>query len=180
MSDYELGLKIVEEHEVGLFLEAYAEATGEPLTLEAPSERPDFLCRRPTGNLVGVELTRAMRNPEPTQADLILSNEYFAGPHDTLDRIVGTIERKEGKRSTGEWTCRDSTILVLQVDCPLSSLASVLEGQGPEEFAEGHGFEEIWVTDQSELDAYGAVEVFCLYPEELWGYYERDRGKPYG
>jgi hypothetical protein len=180
VSDHELGKKIIEEEELNLFLEAYAGATDECLTLEARGERPDFLCRRPSGQRVGIELTRAMRAPDVAQGVLILSNDPFADAGSTLDRIVGAIEHKDSKRSTGDWSCRDRTILVLQVDCPLSELAPRLEDYGPEEFAEDHGFEEIWVSDQAELDAYGAVEVFCLYPEDLWGYYERDRGKPYG
>lgn len=28
--------------------------------------------------------------------------------------------------------------------------------------------------------AYQQVELFGLYPESVWGHYERDRGKPYG
>lgn len=49
------------------FLSARTSATGEELTLVADSEAPDFVCKRPSGELVGVEHTRIEYNPERTE-----------------------------------------------------------------------------------------------------------------
>ncbi len=32
-----------------------------------------------------------------------------------------------------------------------------------------HGFAEIWLADYTGLEAYGDIELFCLYPSEQWG-----------
>jgi hypothetical protein len=64
MSDQELGKKMIEEEELYLFLDAYAIVTGDCLGCVQQSERPDFICERSDGSLVGVELTRIMRHPE--------------------------------------------------------------------------------------------------------------------
>ena len=42
MSDYELGMKMVEEEELYLFFEAYELLTGETLQIASQRERPDF------------------------------------------------------------------------------------------------------------------------------------------
>jgi len=180
MSDYELGMKMVEEWHLELFREAYEVATGQRLTLVGLGERPDFICRRPNGRLVGIELTQVVRDPASATADSILRGREFADAYETSDRIYATIQQKERKRSTGQWRQRDRTVLVLTVmDCPLSELAPFLDGLGPEDFGP-HGFSEVFISDHSELDAYGAVELFGLHPRRLWGHFEWYRGKPYG
>jgi len=47
---------------------------------------------------------------------------------------------------------------------------------------ESYGFDEIWIADYTGLEAYGDIELFCLYPSEWWGFYERPNpyAKPYG
>ena len=101
-------------------------------------------------------------------------------PRTALESLADTIDRKDGKRRTGEWAQRGNTILVLQLHrCPLSDLVPYLEDVGRWEFT-GHGFREVVIADHSELDAYGAVELFGLFPRRLWGHHERYRGKPYG
>jgi hypothetical protein len=65
------------------------------------------------------------------------------------------------------------------MDCPLSDLHRYLDRSSPQDYAD-LGFVEIWVADYSELEAYGTIELFGLYPPEFWGYHELDRGKPYG
>jgi hypothetical protein len=61
------------------------------------------------------------------------------------------------------------------MECPLGEFDSELEPP-----PDPHGFKEIWLADYSELEAYGNIELFCLHPDRLWGYYESVRGKPYG
>jgi hypothetical protein len=60
-------MKMVEQVELDLFLEAYREVTGERLEfVDDVRERPDFLCRRESGEVVRVELTKVMRTPSST------------------------------------------------------------------------------------------------------------------
>jgi hypothetical protein len=180
VNDYELGMKMVEEEDLFLFLDAYEVVTGQKLGIAVWGERPDFICRRPNGKLVGVELTAVRRDPESAVADRIMRGSEFADEYETLDRIFWAIERKDRKRGTGDWRLRRDTILVLQLmDCPLSELSAFLEDADPSDFG-GHGFKEVWIADHSELDAYGNVELFGLYPRRLWGHFEIARGKPYG
>lgn len=183
MSDTELGKKMVEEEDLYLFLEAYEATTGEVLTSSSleRSERPDFLCQRPDGKVIGVELTKVMRDPESASWNNIMNKTEFRDVWDASDNIYFTAERKGQKLKVGNWQHPDNTILILQVmDCPLSDLHCYLEyGYSPEDYA-NIGFSEIWVADYSEIDVYSVIELFCLYPERWWGYHKRWRGKPYG
>jgi hypothetical protein len=162
---------MVEEQDLYLFTEAYEFATGERLEIASWRERPDFLCRRPSGRIVGVELTAVMP-PTGFWGD--------ARPLTALETLSDAIDKKEGKRRTGQWAQRRNTILVLQLHGrPLDDLARHLNDLGPKEFT-AHGFREVLIADHSELDAYGVVELFGLFPRRLWGHHERYRGKPYG
>jgi len=92
-------------------------------------------------------------------------------------RILEAIADKESKRRQADWKLKDNTILVVQtMDCPLRLLEPELE---PDLFRD-HGFEEVWLADYSELEAYDNIELFCLHPTALWGRYSPERGKPYG
>jgi hypothetical protein len=172
---------MVEKEELRVFLEVYEVVTGDHLEHVATSERPDFVCMRPDGTLVGVELTKIMRDPESATWDKIMKYQEFRDAMDANDNIWSTAEYKSRKLKAGNWQHAENTILVLQVmDCPLSDLHRYLEdGSSPQDYAD-LGFVEIWVADYSELEAYGTIELFGLYPQEFWGYHELDRGKPYG
>lgn len=182
MSDQDLGKKMVEEEELSYFLEAYKGAVYEYLTCDlfGRSERPDFICKRPDGTPVGVELVKVMRDQRDAQADLVLdAREFMDGGH-AMDMAYFMLRRKEKKRRQADWGLPDNTILVLQfVDCPISDL--YLEDDIKGDY-ESHGFDEIWIADYTGLEPYGDIELFCLYPTEWWGYYERPNPgrKPYG
>lgn len=181
MSDQQRGKKMVEQEDLYLFLEAYKHTTGESLDFLGESERPDFICQRADRTPVGVELTKVMRTPQSASWDRILDGQEFRDVADTNDAIWFTAENKSRKLKAGPWQHAGCTILVLQVmDCPLSELHRYFEDStSPDDYAE-LGFSEVWVADYSELDAYGEIELFGLFPERSWGYYERWRGKPYG
>jgi hypothetical protein len=191
MSDQEICKKSDEIEALHLFLEAYMDTTGKSLTLVECSERPDFICKRPDGTLVGVELTRVMRDPESTTCDLIMMRQDFRDAADASLAIWTTAEDKSRKLKAGNWCHADNTILVLQaMDCPLSEgnlpLRSVSalcwfleDGSSPDDYAD-LGFSEVWVADYSELDAFRVIELFGLYPQRWWGYHQWHRGKPYG
>jgi hypothetical protein len=182
LSDRELGKKMIEEEELFHFLEAYKENVEEYLSYGfGRSERPDFICYRPDGTPVGVELVRVMRDPMLAQAEYILDWIDFMDSESAVDMLYRMIEKKEEKRCQPDWTLPDNTILVIQfVDCPVTNLYQLDEGL-KDDF-KSYGFDEIWIADYTGLEAYGDIELFCLYPSEWWGFYERSNPvrKPYG
>ncbi|CAB1065513.1 hypothetical protein D1BOALGB6SA_10310 [Olavius sp. associated proteobacterium Delta 1] len=181
-SDKELGKKTVEEEELFSFLEAYKHVVKEHLSYSfGRNERPDFICYRPDETPVGVELVRVMRDPREAQADLILDRIEFMDGEKALEMLYHKIEEKNEKRQQADWDLPDNTILVLQfVDCPISDL-HFLDESLKKDF-ESYGFDEIWIADYTCEEAYGAIDLFCLFPPEWWGYYERQghSWKPYG
>jgi len=169
--------KLVEEIELEYFLEAYSLGTRE-LAVLSSSERPDFICSASDGSAVGLELVKIVRgDPQSKWADEVFFGRLHMEPGEVLWHIAGNVKGKDSKRSEPDWNFRDSTILVVQVmECPLRLFRSELDPN----CLPHHGFEEIWLADYSELDAYGNVELFCMHPTRLWGYYPSTRGKPYG
>ncbi|MDY7001041.1 MAG: hypothetical protein SVS15_04575 [Thermodesulfobacteriota bacterium] len=172
MSDKELGKKMAEEEALLCFLDAYKEVVEEYLSYGfARQERPDFICYRPDETLVGVELVKIMSDPRDVQMDA----------DEALKMLYRMIEKKDEKRREADWDLPDNTILVLQfVECPISSLYS-LDDSLKGDF-EAYGFDEIWIADYTGEEAYGDIELFCLYPPEWWGFCERSNPcrKPYG
>jgi hypothetical protein len=182
-SDFKLGSehgrakKMAEEIDLGYFLAAYAQATRRTLRCLESSERPDFICAKSDRSTVGLELVRVTRDPESRWADEVFFRRDHMDPGEALWRVSEAIAVKESKRQQSDWKLKENSILVIQtMDCPLTLLDSELE---PELFR-GHGFGEVWLADYSELEAYGTVGLFCLYPTDLWGWYPSERGKPYG
>jgi hypothetical protein len=169
--------KMVEGVEAGYFLDACSLALDRDLAVLSSSERPDFVCAASDGSAVGLELVKVVRDPQSKWADEVFFDRLHMEPGEVLWRIAENVREKESKRSEPDWKFPDSTILVVQVmDCPLRLFRSELHP----DCLPHHGFEEIWLADYSELDAYGNVELFCMHPTRLWGYYPSTRGKPYG
>jgi hypothetical protein len=110
MSDYDRGKKMVEEEELRMFLEVYEAVTGDHLECVATSERPDFVCIRPDGTLVGVELTKVMRDPESATSDKIMKYQEFRDAMDAADSIWFTAEYKSRKLKAGNWQHAENTI----------------------------------------------------------------------
>lgn len=179
MSDQTFGKKEVERTELRSFLDAYREFTGERLSIEGDGERPDFICRRPSGSNIGIELTKVIRDPHSAFADKYLNRQLFMDPFDALDRIYVAFDRKN-EEITG-WSYHDDVILVIQLmNCPLSELQVSLDQELQSDYANSR-FIEVWIADYTGLEAYGLIELFGLYPLERWGYYARpDFLKPYG
>jgi len=183
MSDQDIGKKMIEEQKLLSFLDAYKEVVEDYLSYGfGRCERPDFICYRTDGTKVGVEFVRIMRDPRDAQADYILDRKEFMDSEEAMEMVYDIIEKKEKQRHQPDWNLSNNTILVLQfVDCSISNLLYILNDSIKKDF-ESYGFEEIWIADYTGEEAYGDIELFCLYPLELWGYYERQNPnrKPYG
>lgn len=164
--DNENEKKHVERMELDYFVDAYEFAIGEKLTPIAATESPDFYCQRADGTVIGLELTKVMNSLE--------SEDYMTGM-EALDKLYESLDRKKGLAS-------ENIILVLQlVDCPIAELEYLLDESLKNDFG-SCGFAEIWLADYTGIEACGDIELFCLYPSEQWGYYQRPypERKPYG
>src|SRR5438270_6261765 len=105
-----------EREHLEYFLSARASATEEELTLLSQSESPDFICKRPTGELVGIEHTRIEYRPERTA--ILESCGTYGGELDNFAVIwaaARAIAAKECKRRKAHWKHPDATILVLDL-----------------------------------------------------------------
>lgn len=176
--DKELGKKTVEETELEYFLDAYKYATGQRLELVYRQEKPDFICKRPNGILVGVELTWVTRDPTDAQWDAIIEKKDEMCPSDAVEMLYSLLENKDIKRAKNYEKWADKCVLVFQIrECPISEIIPYIV---KEDYA-SHGFSELWIADYSTLEAYGAIELFGLSPQ-IWGYYKNPScsGKPYG
>ena len=181
MSDQEIGKKEGERIDLYPFLEAYQLATGEQLSLSYDGESPDFICTRSNGREVGIEMTMVMRDPRDAFWQRILDRKGTMEPFEALVRIQGLIDQKEGLRRSRYTEDVKNTILVLQlVDGSLYSLRFFLKDLKGE--FDSHGFCEVWLADYSGREAYGDIELFCLFPPDQWGFYQRPcpGRKPYG
>ena len=172
-SDREIGKKELELIQLNYFLEAYKYATGNKFSpFVASFENPDFLVEDKDGRVLGVELTKLMRPPDEQEEP---------DPYGQLEDIHYIIDKKEKARKERYVKKVADTILVVEVvDGTLSDFIYFLEGLKGD--YSDHGFAEIWLSDYSDVDAYSNVELFCIFPEENWGFFERPNAgsKPYG
>jgi hypothetical protein len=181
---------IEESEQLKYFQQSYKQVTGESLKRVRKSERPDYICKRPDGSLVGVEFTLITRDPEESSWDSILDGDEFMDGLEGLDFVRNAIATKGEKLKntsleTTAWQLSDSSILVLSTpDCPISEIKTFLNDDVRDELLEicqQSGFSEIWIADHTEVEAYGSIELFGLFPIEFWGYHPNySRGKPYG
>jgi hypothetical protein len=181
MSDNYLGKKMVEEEHLGRFLEAYAIVTGTSMNVVSNGESPDFICARPSGELVGVELARSPHNYHGAVWDRIWTDKTMSA-YDLLDAINQIVAIKAEKRKSAHWRTPNNTILVVELlDYTFDSLAWTNESSFAEDYTDT-GFVEIWLADYSTLEAFGEARLIGLYPSKFWGVRRQSsfEGKPYG
>ena len=173
--------KEAERSDLGFFEEAYERVTGLSLGHCLSHESPDFICHRSDGLEVGIELTAVRDPPQIAFFERTYSRKDYMDAAGVADVIYRMAKSKADKRVRNHWPCSSSTILVLQLECPLRSLSEYLEPIWCDDLS-ALGFLEVWLADYSEIDAYGDVELFGLFPESIWGYHQRFNPlrKPYG
>lgn len=159
----------------------YEEVVEDFLEVVEASERPDFICKRNDGSLVGVEIVQVRRgHPNEVFYDKIINKNIHIVPDQAIDLIQTLIYTKEEKRKSKDWKLSERTILIVQLqESPLWEIAGSLTEELFPDLPE-YGFSEIWLADFSEIDAYNNIELFCLFPPHMEGYYKRPLQKPYG
>jgi len=170
-----------EASDIEMFIGAYPRATGEVLTLEDAPDKPDAICRRADGSIIGIEHTRVRRSPEQASFEAIYHYRDEMDPIDTYDEIVRLIEQKAVARPKFS-TSR--TILMIAIYESDFELATRLASDIPGEDCESYGFDEIWLVDFKGIreGAHREVRLFGLYPEKLRTITPRSMfdQKPYG
>lgn len=158
-----------EREHLEYFLSARASATGEELMLLSESEAPDFVCKRPNGNLVGVEHTKIEYDPERTE--ILQFCRVYNGELDNFAVIwagAWAIAAKERKRRKAHWKYPDATILVLDLPEGYRLEAWPTDSSLSQDFSHS-GFLEVWISDHSSIEAYGEVTAIGLHPSSIWG-----------
>lgn len=177
MNDQNLGKRMLEGEDLDLFLEAYELATGETLTDVAGGETPDFIGEDAAGHSVGIEITTLRF--EQDERFLRRINPPEPGNLDAWMRLVELMRKKTRKLGIGSWAECDRKILVIvMVDVSLADLAA---GGLQTDQPELGSFDEVWLADRTQLDAFGAVDLFALAHATLRGHFATaNRGqKPY-
>src|SRR5438445_217122 len=181
MSDRDLGKKMVEEEHLLRFLEAHAKVTGVSMGAVSNGESPDFICSRPSGERVGIELARSPHDYNRVVWDRTWTDRVLSA-HDLLAAVQVIVADKQQKRQSVHWRTPHSTILVIELlDYTFDSLSWAQHSSFSSDYADA-GFLEIWLADFSTMEAYDEVRLIGLYPPELSGvhYQAALDGKPYG
>lgn len=161
--------KDTEREDVSRFLTARFHATGENLEILADSESPDFLCSRPDGTIVGVEITKIEYNPE--HSDFLRLVRSDTGELDNFALFWGAataLAKKEEKRLKPHWKLPDATILVLDLPEGYRLEDWPDDASYSREFMDS-GFVEVWISDQLSIGTHGHPTAIGLYPPSIWG-----------
>jgi hypothetical protein len=177
MSDLELGKREIEREHLGLFIDAYQLATGETFSEMYDSETPDFVGRDEAGRIVGIEIAQLRFSPDERHMRRIEPPD----PHD-MDawwRLLELMHQKDQKLTKGYWPHCDRKILVIMLgDAGIGALTAATETDKPRQ----HGFDEVWLADHTQVEAFGAVDLFAVVHPMLEGRFATgDWGqKPFG
>lgn len=178
MNDQNLGKRMLEGKDLDLFLEAYELATGETLTDFTGSETPDFVGEDASGHSVGIEITTLRFEHDERFLRRIYPPE--PGDVDAWMRLMELIQKKTRKLGIGSWAeCDRKILVIMMVDISLADLAA---GGLQTDQPEPGSFHEVWLADRTQLDAFGAVDLFALAHATQKGHFATaNRGqKPYG
>ena len=173
--------KEAEKEILSFFLEMYERVTGQSITVVKINERPDFICDRKDGSMVGVELVEIRRNhPNDILWDKLVEKQDFMSIDNALKMLQEVAINKDKKRKEPDWTHKAATILLIALtDIPLAEIRKRITSENLPDLYET-GFVEVRLADFTGLEAYDDLELFCVQPVQWAGYYPRILYKPYG
>ena len=177
MSDQEIGKREIEREHLGLFLDAYEHATGETFPEIYDSETPDFIGRDEEGRVVGIEITQLRFAPD----EQFMRGIFPPEPHDpdAWRQLLEVMQKKYLTLKKGRWSeCERKILVIVLIDTSIEAVAAGSDTDLPD----GESFDEIWLADYTQVEPFGAVDLFAVIHPELKGHYATgDRGqKPYG
>lgn len=161
------------------FLAAYFRVTGDRIEFIEKSESPDFILSRSDGRMFGLELVRVTQDPKFAHFN-IATRGQSVDPIKAIEMLECEFYKKDYKRRRPDWKYSNSTILVIEL--PNISIQELLPFLSSKHLPDMYHseFEEIWLADYTETDAYDDVELFCITPKKWARYYPREPRKPYG
>jgi hypothetical protein len=177
MNDQQLGKREIEREHLGLFLDAYQLATGETFSDMYDAETQDFVCRDEAGRIVGIEITQLRFSPDERHMRRIYPSQAYE--MEAWWRLLELMHQKDQKLPKGHWPQCDRKILVIMlVDVSIDAVTAGTETDRPDE----DGFDEVWLADHTQAEAFGAVDLFAIVHPTLEGWFATgDRGqKPFG
>ncbi|MEQ8213571.1 MAG: hypothetical protein ABRQ35_06715 [Smithellaceae bacterium] len=163
------------------FLAEYGYISSSSIQIIKASERPDFICIRENGNIVGIELCMIRRgHPNDIMFELLIEKQEHMSIDSALNMIREKAIEKEYKRLQIDWEIPEHTILLFSLtDIPLWKIKNFITIEHLPDLYDT-GFSEIWLADFTSLEEFDNVELFCIKPEKLVGYYKRNIQKAYG
>jgi hypothetical protein len=178
MGDSQFGKRLEEREHLDLFREAYELATGEALPHMEDSETPDFIGNDAQGCVLGIEVTKFRFE----QDERVLRRAFAPGPGDfgACCRLLKLMHKKALTLAGGRWRdCERKILVVIMIDVSIADIAS---GGAETDRPETGGFDEVWLVDSTQVDAFGAADLFALVHPTREGHFATgDRGqKPYG
>jgi len=157
-----------EREQLGLFVEAYERATGETFPEIEDSETPDFMGRDAEGRVVGIEITRLrfeqderfLRRVFAPQSPAMLARGCGCSSLSTRrcrrsQPAAGSTAR--ARFSSSYWSTfrfSDVTSAGTETDRP-----------------ETGGFDEVWLADYTQVEAFGAVDLFAAVHPTVRGHF---------
>lgn len=175
MNDQQIGKLELEREHLQLFLDAYRCATGETLGDMCGGETPDFLGYDERGRSIGIELTSLRFSPGERHLRRILTPG--ADDIDAWYELCRLVEKKQRVLLKGRWpACERKILVIAMVDASIVGIAV-----GTDKPKKGD-FDEVWLADHTQIDAFGTVDLFAALHPRLSGYFATgDQGqKPYG
>jgi len=161
------------------FLTAYLRATGERIDFIEKCESPDFILSRSDRRKFGLELVRVTQYPRLAHFN-IATRGQSVDPRIAIEMLECEFYKKDFKRRRPDWKYSDSTILVIEL--PNISIQEIFPFLSSRHLPDMYHseFEEIWLMDYTETEAFDDVELFCVTPKIWAGYHPREPKKPYG
>jgi hypothetical protein len=172
--------KARERDDLELFLSAYEAETGLKLAVLRDQETPDFVCARPDGSTIGIELTKITSHPEINLEHRIWGEGARHSGSELAWIVASYVVRKGETLRKNGWPLEDAMLVIQVYDSPLWETHRGLDLSLDDDYSE-YPFAEVWIADHSALEAFGQVELFCAHPPSTAGYYAlHTRRKPFG
>ena len=89
------------------------------------------------------------------------------------------MHKKDLTLKKGRWAeCERKILVIILIDTSIDAVAAGSDTDIPDE----EGFNEVWLADYTQVEAFGAVDLFAVVHAELEGHFATgDAGqKPYG
>lgn len=99
------------------FLPIYEIMTNDTLCIVEKSERPDFICKRKNGELIGVEIVQVKRgHPNDVFHYKVVNKNINLHPEKSIDIIQSVIYGKSRKRKENSWKLSAKTIHLVHLN----------------------------------------------------------------